>query len=251
MNDTQLNKANIENLTLLWKQMGVRPYRFDGMEKCHVSVSWPNRCWFETEVSVDELPAIVHGINQLPNDLIVPVWPGLVALPDQLESLLKRGGFKVIFEQTAMYLDLDNDPGAVRSTLELMPISSERDVRTWTDIAGRSFGYGMDESVIHKIAVNPDVQLFMAYAGSRPAATAMVFKTGVVVGVHQVGVLPEYRGKGMARELMKDVIRRCTQMPARYVTLQASTVGEPLYSGLGFKRQFKISNYQRIIKVNS
>jgi len=251
MNDKQLKTANIENLTQLWKQMGARPCFLEGMEKFQMSVSWPNRCWIESELLVDEISTIAHCIYQTTEDVIVPVWVELGGLTEQLESILTSSGFEALFEQTAMYLDLKNYPIMGQSDLELLPIDSERDIRTWTDIAARSFEYEIDNSVIQKIAVNSNVKLFMAYLGDHPAATAMLFNTGDVTGVHQMGVLPEYRGQGIARKLMQDIINLCIQMPARYITLQASTAGEPLYSSLGFKRQFKIQNYQRTIKVNS
>ena len=251
MNDKQLKTANIENLTQLWKQMGARPCFSEGMEKFQMSVSWPNRCWIESELLIDEISTIAHRINQTTEDVIVPVWVELGGLTEQLESILTSSGFEALFEQTAMYLDLENYPIMGQSDLELLPIDSERDIRTWTDIAARSFEYEIDNSVIQKIAVNSNVKLFMAYLGDHPAATAMLFNTGDVTGIHQMGVLPEYRGQGIARKLMQDIINLCIQMPARYITLQASTAGEPLYSSLGFKRQFKIQNYQRTIKVNS
>lgn len=72
-----------------------------------------------------------------------------------------------------------------------------------------------------------------------------MYKTGDVIGVHLIGVPAEYRGKGIARAIMNYVIQLSIEIGSQYLTLQASSAGEPLYRSLGFKEQFLIKNYRR------
>ncbi len=229
--------------------MGDKTCFLEGMEKFGMSLGWPNRCWLEPELFVAEMSITTRSIAKMPNNFVIPVWTGPSVFTDNFSGLLDDSGFAVLFEQTAMYLDLENCPVMRPSDLEVTSIGSERDIQAWVDIAARSFGYEVDKAVIQKIAVNPDIQLLMAYIGNRPVATALLFITADIMGVHQMGVLPEYRGQGIAYKLMKDVIKRSRQMPARYLTLQASVAGERLYKTLGFNVQLKIRNYRRSVKV--
>lgn len=95
------------------------------------------------------------------------------------------------------------------------------------------------------VADDPDVKILLLKKQGQAAVTALVYRTGSVVGVHLVGVKVEYRGQGIARELMHYVIQLSLDLGAHYITLQASAAGEPLYRQLGFVEQFLINNYQR------
>lgn len=249
MNDKQLKVANIKNLTRLWQEMGAKPCVLEGMGKFRMSTGWPNRCWLEPQFFVDEMSITAGSIAKIPPNFVIPVWAEPSAFTGKLAGLLVDCGFGVLFEQTAMYLDLEQCQVTSEPGLEVRSIGLERDVRIWVDIVSRSFGYEVDKVVIQKMAVNPDIQLLMAYIGNHPVAAVLLFMTEDVMGVHQMGVVPEYRGQGIARKLMQDVVKRACQTPARYLTLQASSAGEHLYKTLGFNTQLKIRNYRRSQKV--
>lgn len=245
MDEKQLNIANIKNLTLLWKLMGVRISPVNGMGKFLLSDHWPHRCWPEEKLKADALVAIGQNIRQLNNSCVVPVFHFAGANTRYLENILTSNDFKIAFEQTAMYLEMNTYTPASQSQLELITVSHAHDIEQWTEVASISFNYKIDTAAIHAIACHPDVKLISACVDHRPVATAMLFNTGNITGLHQVGVLPSDRGQGIAYHLMNDILLLCRQMGAGYITLQASTAAEGLYEKLGFIRQYKISNYQR------
>ncbi len=210
-----------------------------------MSHSWPNRCWLEPDLIVEAPPVNSLGVGLLEKNAIVPLWFHPHLLVENLEEQLTNNGFEILFEQTAMYLDLKNSPIEEPLSNQYLSIQDEQNIDLWVDIAARSFEYEIDSAVIQRIITDPNVQLLTVYLDNKPAATAMLFNTDNVVGVHQVGVLPNYRGKGIADKLMQHIINQCRAMPARYITLQASVAGKKLYQNLGFKEQFKIKNYQR------
>ena len=57
------------------------------------------------------------------------------------------------------------------------------------------------------------------------------------------GTRPEHRRKGVARQMMDHLIGQARARGLRHATLQASAMGEPLYSQLGFRKQFFLHNY--------
>ncbi len=247
MNLDKLNEANINNLTALWKKMGTLPRSGMPIKDFYASVSWPHRCWFDWKANIDETPTLDDIVFQLQRGCIVPVWGGMLDRTSVFARILIDARFKLSFEQTAMYLNLENYREADHLKPDVATISSDRDIETWTRVAAQSFNYEIDVSVIQQIADDPDVQLLLAYVDRQPAATALLFRTGDIIGIHQVGVSEQYRGKGVARSLMHYVIARCHALTAKHITLQASAAGEPLYRKLGFKQQCMIQNYQRII----
>jgi ribosomal protein S18 acetylase RimI-like enzyme len=174
----------------------------------------------------------------------VPVWSIENTQANHLHSLLADNGFQIVSGQTAMVLPLDSDSITSPHAPLLQRIASQQAIRTWTAVGSRAFDYAIDPSVIMMIAGHPDIRLYLACVDAQAAATVMLFQTGDVIGVHQLGVLPGFRGQGLARRLMHEVIALCQGMAARHITLQASSAAERLYTSLGFKRQFRIENYQ-------
>lgn len=244
MNDKLVQLANIENLTQLWQQMGATPCVLNNMKMFQISLSWPNRCWYDAQLPDNKITAFSHSINQVSEKFIIPVWMLADTPTKQLKNLLLKNGFEMLFQQTAMHLDLESHSTNEQSDFKLITINLARNVQTWTNVAARSFAYKIDQSVIQKIENNPDIELLTAYCAHHPAATALLYTTGNVTGVHQMGVLPEYRGQGIARKLMQHIINLAHKKTTRHITLQASAVAEPLYKSLGFKPQFKIDNFR-------
>lgn len=241
MNTTELNKANLDNLTRLWKLMGSSASR--GVDAFNISARWPHRAWFELERCEQAFEVLLALASQVEADGIVPVWPEWA--PPQWEQALKESGFVLAFRQLAMVLSLENASPEYDGASELLsPVRSD-DIACWTAVASEAFGYSIDIDVIRRCAQNPDIQVLLAHCDDQPAATAMLYKTGEVIGVHQVGVGVSYRGRRLAREVMKTVLEQCRDWGGRYVTLQASEMGESLYRSLGFEAQFEIRNYQR------
>lgn len=239
MDKHALDKANIDNLTALWRAMGASAV--SGAPGLHACTGWPDRHWFdwgrEPAAVADDLSA------RLPPRAMVPVW----AAGDRkspLQRALENSGLAVCLEQLAMYLPLEDWAGSPGSGLHIERVSSPAQVQSWTDACSRAFGYRIDVAPIERLAGHPAARLLLATEGEVPLATALLFKTGPVIGVHQVGVVPEMRGKGIAVALMQDILNTCREWRGECVTLQASAAGKGLYRKLGFRPQFRIASYR-------
>lgn len=237
--DVAIDKANIDNLTGLWRLMGATVAQQGWWQ----SNSWPRRCWQDWDNRADiGLQALVELV---PEDYLCPVW----AVGDgtvELEAGLRSAGFEMGLQQWAMVLPLAGaEPAPSTGRLELSTIDSDADAAQWSRICGQAFGYRIDAAVIDRIRRHPDVEVLWAACKGVRVATAILYRTGSVVGVHQVGVPPEWQGQGIARELMWQLVARTKAMGAEYLCLQASAAGEPLYLSMGFKTQFGMRSYRR------
>ena len=248
----ELNELNIDNLTSLWKIMGSQSVTsLSSSKQLNKSFSWPHRCWFDWKTNTLEISSIDNIISHLGNDNIVPIWNTEAENSNCFEKLLIDAGFEASFEQSAMFLDIKEYVSIDLPNLDLKIVKSIRDIGDWTKVAIQAFEYEIDISVIKKIYNELGVQLLIVTVDTQPAATAMIYKTGEVTGIHQVGVSPAYRGKGIAHKLMQHIIAQSIESSCKYITLQASTSGQGLYEKLGFKHQFIIQNYKRTIHDQS
>ncbi len=149
----------------------------------------------------------------------------------------------------AMYKELCNsDPfiRAVRPGFSASVIRSLENVQQWIDIGSEAFSYTIDYSVIKNLLNDKDVNIILGWQDDKAVAAALVLITGDVIGIHQVGVKKAFQGQGIARAFMHHIIEFCHGLNGKYLTLQASQSGQPLYQSLGFSTQFSIKNYQQI-----
>ncbi|MEU4583443.1 GNAT family N-acetyltransferase [Kitasatospora aureofaciens] len=68
-----------------------------------------------------------------------------------------------------------------------------------------------------------------------PAGACLTYDDGVVTGVYWVATLPDQRGRGVARAVLRTALAHAH--PDRPATLVATSVGEPVYRKLGFTGQ--------------
>jgi predicted GNAT family acetyltransferase len=241
----ELQRRNIDNLTTLYTHMGLMPPDTGLPERLNVSASWPHRYWFDWDAPAATVEELIAKSDHLPVRAVVPVWPWPNGCAARLERALSQAGFVRRSVLNAMILDLDAIPGAGETDQEMRAISEPEDIATWTEVCGRGFGYAIDEAVIHRISSVPGLTLYLAFEGGEPAATALTLKTGDTIGLHQLGVPIEFRGKGVGRRTMEHIMAGCYASGCQYATLQASAAGEGIYRKLGFEVQFPIHSYQR------
>lgn len=80
-----------------------------------------------------------------------------------------------------------------------------------------------------------DVEGFVAYRDGLPVATAFALINGDAAGVYWVGSVSEARGLGLGELCTRLATNAGFSRGARVVTLQASPLGLPIYSRMGFR----------------
>lgn len=243
-----LKQRNIDNLIGLWKKYGSQKQQLGDGLALHANSHWPHRHWFEETDKIAILANSGEQLDQLAANAIVPIWPELKNYK-QLQQLFIDKNWHCSFEQTAMALSLQ--PNAINgfdktSSLATKKIHSHDDIKAWVDIGSEAFSYQISTEVIESLRRDAEVELFLAYYQGEPAASGLLYKTGAVVGIHQIAVKPGFQGKGIARKFMHSLLTRCVQWQTQDVVLQASAMGRRLYESLGFRPLFKIQCYQRL-----
>jgi ribosomal protein S18 acetylase RimI-like enzyme len=260
-----IDEANLSNLTKLWHQYGSQLVKADTLPILIANIGWPRRCWIDSMVRSDDdsnhhLGNVNNNqwVKNIPGSATFSLWPTLSSnnnLPlskcgmQVIEQSLLDQHWHCAFEQTAMYLTLSGDAKHVlqtRTGFKVRAVDTFEDIKVWVDISSDAFANQIDLRVIQQLINLDDIQLLLGWENNQAVASGLLYKTGDIIGVHQVGVKQAFQGKGLAKCLMLDIIAACAQWQGKYVVLQASQAGKPLYEKLGFKSQFLIKNFKCI-----
>jgi hypothetical protein len=82
--------------------------------------------------------------------------------------------------------------------------------------------------------VGPATQAYLAYRDGRALAGAILYMAHGVGGIGWVGTLPGEFGRGYGSAVTWAVIAEGLRRGARFLSLQASPMGEPMYRRMGF-----------------
>jgi ribosomal protein S18 acetylase RimI-like enzyme len=143
-------------------------------------------------------------------------------------------------------------PPAMFCDKRLAPRESEADLRVVADesaladyraVSQRAWAtYGIPPDVVGRIFESismlgaPHMCAVVAYADGEPMSCAMVILTHGIGGVYWVGTDPDGRGRGFGEACTRFVTNAAFDAGARFVALQASPMGEPIYLRMGYRR---------------
>ena len=99
---------------------------------------------------------------------------------------------------------------------------------------------GMPEEASRSIFSNPNtflvphVYAVVAYKDNKPASCALALLSHSIAGVYYVGTIETARGMGLAEYCVRAVGNAAFKFGARFVILQASIYGKPVYKRMGY-----------------
>ena len=96
----------------------------------------------------------------------------------------------------------------------------------------------------HEPLLDPQVAGFVAYVDGVPAATALTLYSDEAAGVYGVVALPVPRGRSLGELCTALATNAGFERGAKVVTLQASRVGLPIYTRMGFQRCDQLRRYR-------
>ena len=108
---------------------------------------------------------------------------------------------------------------------------------------GKPLSDGARRELIPGLRQHPTTVILLAYAGDEPIGIAVCFRgfstfaARPLLNVHDLAVLPPYRGQGVGRQLLDAVERKARDMGCCKVTLEVLENNHParqLYESAGF-----------------
>ena len=245
-----IDQANIENLTSLWKRYGAEAICTDKGSTLFANRSWPFRCWLEGKSNLDLQTRATPESHRLSTWVFGSYDDN--GEEQHIANTCRERGWILEFEQTAMYLPLIGykapDPQAHQG-LVFKAVSDQQQLRAWLSICSEAFGYVVDEKIIKSVWKDKDLSLLLGMVDGEPALTALIFTTGDVVGLHQLGVKTRFQGQGLSKIAMHQLLQQASEQGSKYMVLQASAAGLPLYRKLGFHLQFSLKHFKAAVPL--
>lgn len=171
-------------------------------------------------------------------------------LPEAAEA---HGLFRIMDAPTLVCDDRVGEP-VVPDGIEVREATDETgiaDLVAIDDVAYQSLG--MPAGVVtatladHRRVLAPHVHTFVVYEDEVPLACAQITITFGVGLVGWVGTVEAARGRGLAELVTRVVTNRGFDLGAAFVSLQASSMGDPIYRRMGYRELYRYTTYTHFV----
>ena len=165
--------------------------------------------------------------------------------PADLAQRLVRAGFVAEQPESLMIAEITEilpalDTAELPAGVRLERVSGADGVRMLAEVAEIAFGRDepeLRESLLAQQAAEPEIaELVVAMAGDQPVCSARIeFVPGTeFAGLWGGGTVPEWRGRGIYRALVRYRAGRAAERGYRYLTVDASPDSRPILERVGF-----------------
>jgi len=173
-------------------------------------------------------------------DLDVSAW----------EVPLSTRGFHYTADTPGMAVELSalSEPPQPLPNLEIQPVTSQAELRTWATTFGAGYGLDIDTTtaysgLIASLGVDLPLRYYLGYLNDKPVSASTLFLGAGVAGIYNVGTLPEARGMGIGTQITVKPLLEARQMGYQVGILQSSTMGFNVYRRLGFQHLVDMGHY--------
>lgn len=211
---------NLQNLDAFWSAMAhsaETKYVQQTKQELKIHTSWPNKTW-----------QAGFGLDYSEKAHPIPAGKSSVTILKPAEHSSEQ----VKMSLQAMVLPLEKTQFNGSSQVEVL--TKPDNLPSWAQACSNAFGCSIAPEALLPLLTNPNATLFSYKVNGTIAGTAIAFQSDDVMGVHQVGVDPNFRGQGIAKTLMHHLVDFAKHQETRLMTLQASKAGLPLYKKMGF-----------------
>lgn len=210
----------------------------------------PLNDWFDRVFDLNILPV---NIDKVLSDLVKNIEDGIIpkyivtsstSKPVNIDKYLLENSFIMFYEQSGMAINLDKIAEFSHNEHELKVIENEADLYKWVDAVNEAFDINDNPELYLKLFYDDDIAFYAGYASGKIVATTMLFNSSDTAGIHQVGTLKEYRGKGFGTALTKKAFYDAKLKGCKFGVLQASEMGKRVYSKVGFTEYCKVRHWE-------
>ena len=199
----------------------------------------------EHEITPEMADMVVRFFGERGDSGEAFMWP-VYADSDTNRKILALAGLVYAGDLAAMCLDPEKIAlGRENKAVRIEQVTSREDAGIWADTAARGFGEEEASESYRKFvealsAERERVRLYLAKYDGKYAGTFLVTDEPELMGVYYFAVSPEFRRKGIAREMMSGI---CSQAGRKKIVLQSTPMGRNFYGAFGFEELFRIPVY--------
>jgi len=181
------------------------------------------------------MPEIVDGIEQ---DILPKYWISKNLPNDKSnEKLIEMYGYRKLFEWQGMFLELKNHriKKTKQANFELLKSSNFKE--TIDLINANNFGKAnASYSFFKKLLKFPDIfSIYVMKEGKEIACACMSFRKNDAAGIYMVATKNEFRRKGFASTLLRNIVDEQKRLKTKFITLQSNENSKTIYESLKFQ----------------
>ncbi|WP_143305722.1 GNAT family N-acetyltransferase [Chitinophaga vietnamensis] len=198
---------------------------------------WPKRV-FDPAHQIDPGSAV---FKRIADAMAEQELPKMLALSESVatryKNSIQEAGFVPQLRQLGMIIHLPAAAlPAAPEAISFRLAQSEADAITYAAIASEAFDYRVDPAMLACLLPHTEhIRLFIAYYHGEAAACGLVyFDQHGYAGLHMIGTLPAFRGKGLAAAVTIHLMQAAIDAGKTWCVLHASAAGEKVYTKLGF-----------------
>lgn len=154
-----------------------------------------------------------------------------------LDPLVAAGTLDPASSQPGMALSTLADVSVPPTDATITEVTTDDEWTAFSDVSGSVFEMP-EEAVADVESASRSVESvrgFLGYVAGEAVACGTLIRTGDVAGVYTIGVLPEYRRRGLGHALTATVLRAGRADGCEVGVLQSSEMAVPLYEAMGFE----------------
>ncbi len=153
-------------------------------------------------------------------------------------KICARSGLQLASEMPGMGTERLQPPERRLPPLEFRPVTNEVERRAFCSIGSVCFHVppGWFEEIFdRRMKDRREFEAWVGYLNGEPIASAATVMTGSVIGVYNVAVLPEFRGRGYAETIMRYAVAQAHEKTGlERVILQSTRQAIGMYERMGF-----------------
>jgi len=163
-------------------------------------------------------------------------WVGPLTQPSNLDELLANAGWQEGGPAPAMIIDLstlEDKHGPDGLTLERVETPEQLDL--WQRTFSKGFELQEEVGRLVTPGKSAEISFYTALLDGQPVGTTALFIHRNVPGIYCVSTIREFRGRGIGAAITSKPLIEARDRGYKTGTLQASSMGYPVYKRLGFQ----------------
>jgi GNAT superfamily N-acetyltransferase len=221
---------------------------------CVTDIPFPScNAVFRARLSPEKADGVIESIIERCRAKNLPTqwWTAASNRPTDLGKRLAAHGFTTRGDGAGMAIDLlaMNEGLPPPDGLTIGEVEDATGLGTWCHIAGNAFGIpehawpDMVRWFARDMEFGQPARFYLGYLDGEPVASSMVSFGAGVAGLYFVGTLLEARNRGIGFAITRHPLLVARELGYRVGILQASKMGEPVYSRMGFEEYCRIASY--------